>query len=95
MEALNPPPRELAFSEVKLIWKASEQYQSGWRHSRKHFGSASRWLDDARQVFASNHSDNEVLKLDGNTTVYLNAFSRMDKGFNGGKDECLGQKLLP
>lgn len=47
-------PRELAFSEVKLIWAAAEQCEADWRHAREHFDAAERWLNQAKIAYVAN-----------------------------------------
>jgi len=47
-------PRELAFSEVKLIWAAAEQCEADWRHAREHFDAAERWLNQAKTAYVAN-----------------------------------------
>lgn len=47
-------PRELAFSEVKLIWAAAEQCEADWRHAREHFDATERWLNQATTAYVDN-----------------------------------------
>lgn len=47
-------PRELAFSEVKLIWAAAEQCEADWRHAREHFDAAERWLNQTKTAYVDN-----------------------------------------
>ena len=47
-------PKEIAFSEVKLIWAEAEFCEFGWRHSREHYAAAERWVD-AAEITALNH----------------------------------------
>jgi hypothetical protein len=52
--AMAVAPRELAFSEVKLIWAAAEQCEADWRHAREHFDAAERWLNQATTAYVAN-----------------------------------------
>ena len=52
--AMSLAPRELAFSEVKLIWAAAEECELDWRHSREHFDAAERWLRQAKMTYVNN-----------------------------------------
>ena len=52
--AMAVAPRELAFSEVKLIWAAAEQCEADWRHAREHFDAAERWLNQAKTAYVDN-----------------------------------------
>ncbi len=47
-------PKDIAYSEVKLIWAEAEFCEFGWRHAREHFSAADRWIKSA-EVTALNH----------------------------------------
>lgn len=45
--AFDKLPKDIAYSEVKLIWAEAEFCEFGWRHSREHFSAADRWAKAA------------------------------------------------
>jgi len=81
-------PRELAFSEVKLIWAAAEQCEADWRHAREHFDAAERWLNQAKTAYVAN---------DGAKLATLQAaVARLQTELTprvGASSQCQGQDL--
>lgn len=58
-DGMSIAPREMAFSEVKLIWAGSEGCERGWRHSREHFSAAQHWINQAYVATFNTQTDAE------------------------------------
>ena len=83
-------PRELAFSEVALVWAAADQCERGWRQSGAHFRMADRWLEQAREAYVNAHDSPTNVALDTLSNHYFKQFAPLDSG----DDRCQGQ-ILP
>ncbi|WP_201594788.1 hypothetical protein [Psychrobacter vallis] len=84
-------PRELAFSEVALIWAATNQCQRDWRESGSHFRMADRWLEQAREAYINAHDSQTNVVLEQLIVHYYEQYAPLDAT----KDVCRGQVLMP
>ncbi|MBO1515762.1 hypothetical protein [Psychrobacter halodurans] len=84
-------PREMAFSEVALIWAATNQCARGRRESGIHFRMADRWLEQARQAYVNSHDSQTNVALQARIVRYYEAYAPLDSG----EDTCHGQALSP
>ena len=84
-------PRELAFSEVALIWAANEQCGKNTRQAGTHFRMADRWLEQAREAFVNAHSSKTNVALEELTVRYYEQYVPLDST----NDRCTGQILPP
>ena len=84
-------PREVAFSEVALIWAATNQCARGWRESGIHFRMADRWLEQARQAYVNAHDSQTNVALQARIVRYYESYAPLDSG----EDKCHGQALSP
>lgn len=82
-------PRELAFSEVELIWAASEQCQHGRRQSGAHFRMSERWLEQAREAYINAHDSKSNVALEERINYYFKQYAPLDTG----DDKCQIQAL--
>lgn len=84
-------PRELAFSEVALIWAANEQCEKNSRQAGTHFRMADRWLEQAREAFVNAHDSKINVALEELTVRYYEQYAPLDST----NDRCTGQVLPP
>lgn len=84
-------PREIAFSEVALIWAATNQCERGWRESGIHFRMADRWLEQAREAYINAHDAQTNVALEQSIVNYYNQYAPLDAS----DDVCRGQVLTP
>lgn len=84
-------PREIAFSEVALIWAATNQCKRGWRESSMHFRMADRWLEQAREAYVNAHDSQTNVNLEQLIIRYYKQYAPLDTG----DDICQGQVLTP
>ena len=82
-------PRELAFSEVALIWAANEQCEKNSRQAGTHFRMADRWLEQAREAFVNAHDSKANVALEELTVRYYEQYAPLDST----NDRCTGQVL--
>ncbi len=82
-------PREMAFSEVALVWAAADQCEHGWRQSSSHFRMADRWLEQAREAYVNAHDSQTNVALETLINNYFKQFSPLDPS----DDKCRGQVL--
>lgn len=82
-------PRELAFSEVALIWAAADQCAHGWRQSGTHFRMAERWLEQAREAYVNAHDSESNVALQNAIVDYYKQYAPLDPH----DDVCHGQSL--
>ena len=82
-------PREMAFSEVALVWAAADQCEHGWRQSGSHFRMADRWLEQAREAYVNAHDSQTNVALEELINNYFKQFSPLDPS----DDQCRGQVL--
>lgn len=80
-------PRELAFSEVALVWAAAEQCAQGWQQSGTHFRMSERWLEQAREAYVNAHTSKENVALEERINRYFKQYESLDTG----EDKCQGQ----
>lgn len=80
-------PRELAFSEVALVWAAAEQCAQGWQQSGTHFRMSERWLEQAREAYVNAHTSKENVALEERINRYFKQYEPLDTG----EDKCQGQ----
>ena len=90
-DGITSAPREMAFSEVALIWAATNQCQRGWRESGSHFRMADRWLEQAREAYVNDHNSETNVALQDLMVRYYEQYSSLDTG----EDTCNGQVLTP
>ncbi|MGP5201488.1 hypothetical protein ACTXKB_01855 [Psychrobacter aquimaris] len=84
-------PREIAFSEVALIWAATNQCERGWRESGIHFRMADRWLEQAREAYVNTHDSQTNVALEELIVSYYKQYETLDTS----ADSCRGQVLTP
>ena len=84
-------PRELAFSEVALIWAANEQCGKKSRQAGTHFRMADRWLEQGREAFVNAHDSKTNVALEELTVRYYEQYAPLDST----NDRCTGQVLPP
>ncbi len=84
-------PREMAFSEVALIWAATNQCKRDWRESSMHFRMADRWLEQAREAYVNAHDSQTNVALEQSIVSYYKQYAPLDTG----DDICRGQDLTP
>ena len=82
-------PRELAFSEVALIWAAAEQCAHGGHQSGTHFRMAERWLEQAREAYVNAHGSKTNVALENSIVDYYKQYAPSDPQ----DDICRGQSL--
>ena len=82
-------PREIAFSEVALIWAATDQCEHNSRQAGSQFRMADRWLEQAREAFVNAHNSKENVALEGLIVRYYEQYSPLDAS----GDRCNGQVL--
>lgn len=87
--AIKTSPRELAFSEVKLIWAAAEYCEFGWRHAREHFNASERWINQSLQAYLNTASADAALQLKQDTQKLLTLYEPLDANNN----QCHGQAI--
>lgn len=86
---ISAAPRELAFSEVALVWAAADQCEHGWRQSGTHFRMADRWLEQAREAYVNTHDSETNVALESLINRYFKQYTPLDTG----DDICRGQKM--
>ena len=82
-------PREMAFSEVALIWAATNQCARGWRESAMHFRMADRWLEQAREAYVNTHDSQTNVDFEALKVSYYKKYAPLDPN----DDVCRGQDL--
>ena len=87
---IDSAPRELAFSEVSLIWAAADHCARGWRESSPRFRMADRWLEQAREAYVNAHDSQSNVALEDATVDYYTQYAPLDPS----DDICRGQ-ILP
>lgn len=90
-DGITSAPRELAFSEVALIWAATNQCERGWRESGSHFRMADRWLEQAREAYVNAHDSSANVALEELIISYYEQYAPLDAS----EDVCRGQVLTP
>lgn len=83
-------PREMAFSEVALIWAATDYCDRGTQSSISHFRMADRWLEQARDAFVNAHDSTSNVALEELIARYFEQYAPLDSN----SDTCRGQ-ILP
>ncbi len=83
-------PREVAFSEVALVWAAADQCEHGWRQSSSHFRMADRWLEQAREAYVNNNDSQTNVALEELINNYYKQFAPLDPV----DDICQGQVFI-
>ncbi|WP_296245708.1 MULTISPECIES: hypothetical protein [unclassified Psychrobacter] len=86
---INNAPREIAFSEVSLIWAAADQCERGAKSSNSHFRMADRWLEQAREAFVNAHDSKANVALELLIVRYYEEYAPLDSN----DDNCTGQVL--
>ena len=84
-------PREIAFSEVALIWAANDQCEKNSRQAGTHFRMADRWLEQARESFVNAHDSTTNVALEELIVQYYEQYAPLDST----DDRCTGQVLPP
>ena len=82
-------PRELAFSEVGLVWAAADHCEHGWRSSGSHFRMADRWLEQAREAFVNANDSAASVAMQDLAVSYYKQYELLDPT----DDVCRGQVL--
>ncbi|WP_435949130.1 hypothetical protein [Psychrobacter sp. DM8] len=86
---IDSAPRELAFSEVSLIWAAADHCARGWRESSPHFRMADRWLEQAREAYINANTDIDSAALIKHINDYYQQYEPLDAR----NDICNGQVM--
>ena len=87
---IDSAPRELAFSEVSLVWAAADQCAHGARQSGSHFRMADRWLEQAREAYVNAHEPATNMALEALTNSYYKQYAPLDPS----DDICRGYTFL-
>lgn len=82
-------PRELAFSEVSLVWAAADHCEHGSRSSSPHFRMADRWLEQAREAFVNASDAAASIAMQELAVNYFKQYEALDPS----DDVCRGQVL--
>ncbi len=90
-DGIESAPREMAFSEVALIWAATNQCERGWRESGIHFRMADRWLEQALEAYINVHESQTNVALEKRIIDYYKQYAPLDAS----DDVCRGQILTP
>lgn len=88
-DGITSAPRELAFSEISLIWAATNQCERGWRQSSSYFRMADRWLEQAREAYVNAHDAAANVALETLIVSYYDKYAPLDAN----EDICRGQVL--
>lgn len=88
-DGITVAPRELAFSEVALIWAAANHCEHGSRQSGPQFRMADRWLEQAREAYINVHDSKTNVALGELINSYYKQFAPLDPNDDG----CHGQVL--
>lgn len=88
-DGINSAPKELAFSEVALIWAAADHCSHGSRQSSPNFRMADRWLEQAREAYINDHDSTTNVALEELTNQYFKQYLPLDPSDNN----CRGQTL--
>lgn len=86
---INSAAREIALSEVSLIWAATDQCERGAKSSNSHFRMADRWLEQAREAFINAHDSRVNVALENLIVRYYEEYAPLDSS----DDRCNGQAL--
>lgn len=86
---IDSAPREMAFSEVALIWAATNQCTRGARESGSHFRMADRWLEQAREAYVNAHDSKTNVALERLIVRYYQHYAPLDAS----DDTCDGQAI--
>lgn len=89
-DGIGTAPREMAFSEVALIWAATNQCERGSKESGSHFRMADRWLEQAREAYVNAHDSQANVALENLIVRYYKQYAPLDPS----EDVCQGQKLF-
>ncbi len=82
-------PRELAFSEVALIWAATDQCQSSLDQSGLRFRMAERWLEQAHEAYVNTYDSKASVALEDLMVSYYEQYAPLDAA----DEVCRGQPL--
>lgn len=88
-QGIDVAPRELAFSEVTLIWAAADQCKHSEQQAGTLFRMSERWLEQAREAYINAHTSQENVLLGERINQYYKQYASLDTG----NDQCNGQKL--
>lgn len=77
-DGMEQAPRELAFSEVALVWAAADHCEHGARQSGSHFRMADRWLEQAREAYVNAHDSKTNVALERLTNSYYKQYALVD-----------------
>ncbi|MBE0446048.1 hypothetical protein [Psychrobacter sp. FME5] len=88
-DGIDSAPREIAFSEVALIWAATNQCARSERDSGTHFRKADRWLEQAREAYVNSHNSETNVALQALIVRYYKLYSPLSSV----EDTCSGQVL--
>lgn len=86
---IDSAPRELAFSEVSLVWAAADYCEHGSRQSAAYFRMADRWLEQAREAYVNAHNSQASRALEDLSVKYFKQYEFLDPSDN----VCRGQPL--
>lgn len=87
---INYAPKELAFSEVGLIWAAADHCAHGSSQSGSRFTMADRWLEQARESYINVHDSKVNVALEQLINRYYKQYASLDPS----DDSCHGQSFL-
>lgn len=83
-------PRELAFSEVSLVWAAADCCEHGTRQSGSHFRMVDRWLEQAREAYINAHDSETNVALEAMTNRYYKQYALVDSN----DDSCRSYSFI-
>lgn len=90
-DGLASAPREIAFSEVSLIWAATDHCERGGRETGSQFRMADRWLEQAREAYVNTHDSQTNVALQELILSYYKKYVLLEAS----DEVCLGQVLTP
>ncbi|WP_350558604.1 hypothetical protein [Psychrobacter sp. CAL346-MNA-CIBAN-0220] len=73
-------PKELAFSEVALVWAAANQCKNSERQLGSYFRMADRWLEQAREAYVNTHDSEANVALENLINNYYKQYALLDTG---------------
>lgn len=77
-EGIASAPREMAFSEVALIWATNNYCERGKRESGSLFRMADRWAEQAREAYINEHDSQTNVALEELIVQYYKQYTPLD-----------------
>lgn len=89
-DGIGSAPRELAFSEVSLVWAATDYCARDQKQSASRFRMADRWIEQAREAFVNAHDSTTNVALEDLSVRYFKQYELSDPSDN----ICRGQSMI-